>query len=147
MPELWHLFVPYYQNANSAQLRVGRGQPGVTWYSMYEPIVRYINGYDQNIVADLKAYVEGPGLLGRPLAPDELVEIEEILQKYQYTVSFGSIPIEQGVEYVRFLVELAIKHYHFSSGFAHEPWTEKIVGGRVGLGVVTYKGEGFRILD
>jgi hypothetical protein len=57
------------------------------------------------------------------------------------------MPIEQGIEYVRFLVDLAIKHFHFSSGFAHEPFTEKVVGGRSRLGVVTYRGEKFRILD
>jgi hypothetical protein len=57
------------------------------------------------------------------------------------------MPIDQGTEYVRFLVDLTIKHFHFSSGFAHQPFTEKVVGGRSRLGVVTYKGEKFRILD
>jgi len=147
VPELWHILIPYHQNPGSAQMRVARGENTVTWYSMYEPIVRYINGYDQLIIDELKTYIEGPGLLGRPLAPNEQAAIGDILQKYQYVMSFSSMPIEQGVEYVRFLVDLAIKHYHFSSGFAHEPWTEKIVGGRVRLGVVTYKGESFRILD
>jgi hypothetical protein len=147
VPELWHMLIPYHSAANTAQKRVDRGETGVTWYSMYEPVVRYINGYDQNLINELKAYIEGPGLLGRPLAAPESAAIEEMLGRYQYTVSFASMPIEQGIEYVRFLVDLAIKHFHFSSGFAHQPWTEKIVGGRVRLGVVTYKGESFRILE
>jgi hypothetical protein len=145
LPELWHFLVPYHADANSAQQRLNRGETGVTWYSMYEPIVRYINGYDPAILSELKTHAEG--LLGRPFTAGEVEEIGTIVGKYQYMVSFASMPIEQGIEYVRFLVDLAIKHFHFSSGFAHQPFTEKIVGGRTRIGVVTYKGDSFRILD
>jgi hypothetical protein len=147
VPELWQLLIPYHTAPNSALKRLDRGANGVTWYSMYEPIVRYINGYDQNLIFELRQYIEGPGMLGRTLTAPEQDAVAQILSKYQYTVPFASMPIEQGIEYVRFLVDFAIKHYHFSSGFAHQPWTEKVVGGRVRLGVVTYKGESFRILD
>jgi hypothetical protein len=94
---------------------------------------------------ELRPYITG--LLGRDFTQDEDDQINAILTKYQYTVSFGSMPIEQGIEYVRFLVDLAIGHFHFSSGFAHAPFTEKVVGGHARLGVVTYKGGKFKILD
>jgi len=86
-------------------------------------------------------------LLARDFTADENTEIDGIINKYQYTVSFASMPIDQGIEYVRFLVDLAIRHFHFSSGLAHAPFTEKIVGGRARLGVVTYKGGSFKILE
>jgi len=145
LSEVWHIIIPYHATPNSAQHRLTRAQIGVAWYSMYEPIVRYINGNDPGMMTEMRAYVEG--LIGRPFTQPETDEINAILQKYQYTVSFASMPIEQGIEYVRFLVDLAIKHYHFSSGFGHQPFTEKVVGGRSRLGVVTYRGEKFRILD
>jgi hypothetical protein len=145
LPELWHILIPYNAGPNSALQRLDRGQLGTSWYSLYEPIVRYINGYDQQMFTELKSYMAG--LLGRVFTPDEETQINGIVNKYQYTVSFGSMPIAQGVEYVRFLVNLAIKHFHFSSGFAHAPFTEKVVGGRARLGVVTYKGGTFKILD
>jgi hypothetical protein len=145
LPELWHIIVPYHAQPNSAQHKLARGQVGVTWYSMYEPIVRYINGFDSALMAELQSHVEG--LLGRQLTQPENEVIGQIVNKYQYLVSFSSMPVEQGVEYVRFLVDLAIKHFHFSSGMAHEPLTEKVVGGRSRLGVVTYKADKFRILD
>jgi hypothetical protein len=145
LPELWHVLIPYNADPNSAVQRLDRGQLGTGWYSMYEPIVRYINGFDEQIFAELKSYVVG--LLGRAFTPDEETQLTEIVDKYQYRVSFGSMPIAQGIEYVRFLVNLAIKHFHFSSGFGHAPFTEKVVGGRARLGVVTYKGGTFKILD
>jgi hypothetical protein len=145
LPELWHVLIPYNADPNSAQQRFDRGHLGTSWYSMFEPIVRYINGFDQQILNELRTYVVG--LLGREFTEDEGNQIAAITTKYQYTVSFGSMPIEQGIEYVRFLVNLAIKHFHFSSGFTHAPFTEKVVGGRARLGVVTYKGGKFRILD
>ena len=145
LPELWHVLIPYHAAANSAEQRFARGRLGASWYSMFEPIVRYINGFDEQTLNELKPYFTG--LLGRNFTPDEEQHIAQIVGKYQYSVSFGSMPVEQGVEYVRFLVDLAIKHFHFSSGFAHAPFTEKVVGGRARLGVVTYKGGKFRILD
>jgi hypothetical protein len=145
LPELWHVLIPYHAQPNSAQHRLPRGHIGVMWYSMYEPIVRYINGYDQEMVTELTTYVQG--LLGREFTPAETDALAAIRGKYQYTVSFSSMPIEQGIEYVRFLVDLAIKHFHFSSGMSHQPFTEKVVGGRSRLGLVTYKADRFRILD
>jgi hypothetical protein len=145
LPELWHMLIPYHANPNSAQQRVSPGNIGVSWYSMYEPIVRYINGYDANLLEELKTYARG--LLARDFTAEEDNQLENIATKYQYKVSFASMPIDQGVEYVKFLVDLAIKHFHFSSGMEHAPFTEKVVGGRARLGVVTYKGGSFKILD
>ncbi len=145
LPELWHIIIPYHANPNSAQQRFTRGNIGVTWYSMYEPIVRYINGYDTDLLNELKVYVRG--LLARDFTVAENSQMDAITAKFQYTVSFASMPIAQGIEYVKFLVDLAIKHFHFSSGLAHAPFTEKVVGGRAQLGVVTYKGGSFKILD
>ena len=31
VPELWHMLIPYHQNPNSAQVRLNRGEIGVTW--------------------------------------------------------------------------------------------------------------------
>ena len=145
LPELWQIVIPYHANPNSALQRLNRGNIGVSWYSMYEPIVRYINGYDLALLNELKTYVGG--LLGRDFTDDEKAQIDGVVGKYQYTVTFASMPIEQGIEYVRFLVDLAIKHFHFSSGMVHAPFTAKVVGGRAQLGVVTYKGGSFKILD
>jgi hypothetical protein len=103
LPELWNVVVPYHAQANSAQHRLTRGQIGVTWYSMYEPIMRYIHGYDAAMVMELTTHVEG--LFGRPFTQAENDALAAIRSKYQYTVPFASMPIDQGTEYVRFLVD------------------------------------------
>jgi hypothetical protein len=53
LPELWHMLIPYNRDPNSAQQRFERGRLGTSWYSMFEPIVRYINGLDQQILNEL----------------------------------------------------------------------------------------------
>jgi len=53
---------------------------------------------------------------------------------------FDAMPINRGIEYVRFLVQLVISHHQFAVG-------APIVGGSPRMGVVTYKGGGFRIFE
>ena len=49
------------------------------------------------------------------------------------------MPIVEGIAYVKFLVEMVINHHRFSIG-------APVVGGKIQIGLVTYKGEKFRIL-
>ena len=48
--------------------------------------------------------------------------------------------IVEGMEHVRFLVELVINHYRFALG-------APVVGGKVKIGKVTYKGKYFEISE
>ncbi len=65
--------------------------------------------------------------------------IEKILLKHEYQFPIAGMPIMEGIAYVRFLVEMVINHYRFSIG-------APVVGGKAQIGLVTYKGEKFRIL-
>ena len=50
------------------------------------------------------------------------------------------MPIEEGIAHVKFLVDLAINHHRYAVG-------APIVGGQARVGLVTYKGEQFKILE
>src|SRR4051812_47497102 len=63
----------------------------------------------------------------------------EVADKSEYQIVFNSMPIERGIEYVKFLVQLVISHHRFSTG-------APIVGGTPRVGLVTYKSEDFKIL-
>ncbi len=63
-----------------------------------------------------------------------------MINKYQYPIPFEAMPIQQGVAHVKFLVEMVINHYRFAIG-------APVVGGKARIGLVTYKGENFQIIE
>jgi hypothetical protein len=138
LSEAWEIQIPLHSQVGSARQICGPGTFLVSWFATFHPIERYVLGFDRGLLGELSSWVEG--LLGRALTQDEINTFEPIREKYVYRIMLDSMPIYAGVEYVRFLVQLVIQHYHFVS--AHP-----VVGGRVKLGMVTYKEKSFRLLE
>lgn len=138
LSEAWHIQIPINQQPGSASQICGPGSFQVNWFATFIPIERYILGYDRNLLGEISAFVEG--LLGRPLSAEEIARFAPIRDKYIYRIMLDSMPIQAGIEYVRFLVQLAIQHHHFAS-------PHPVVGGKAKLGLVTYKEEKFRLLE
>lgn len=80
---------------------------------MSEPITRYINGINYQALNDIQSYVAG--LLGRPLAETESDAVMGIMKKHAYYTMLDAMPIQVGIDYVSFLVNLVINHYRFTS--------------------------------
>jgi len=78
-------------------------------------------------------------LRGTPLTVQENDAINNILQRHEYQIPIGIMPMREAIAYVKFLVEMVINHHRFSAG-------PPVVGGKVQLGLVSYKGKNFRIL-
>ncbi len=138
LSEAWEIQIPLHTHPASARQVCGPGTFLVAWFATFDPIERYLLGFDRGLLAELSTYVEG--LLGRPLTQDEINGFAPIREKYGYRIMLDSMPIQAGIEYVRFLVQLVIQHYRFTS-------PHPVVGGRAKLGVVTYKEENFRVLE
>ena len=77
---------------------------------------------------------------GSPPTSAEDTEITNILDRYEYPIPFNAMPMEEGVAYVKFVVEMVINHHRFATG-------APVVGGKAQIGLVTYKGEKFQILE
>jgi hypothetical protein len=114
------------------------GEIGSAWFASYGPIARYIKGWDPGLLGEILEQVAA--LRGSPLTPAESELFSNIAAKYEYQIVFDAMPIKRGVDYVRFLVQLVISHHKFAAGAS-------IVGGSPRIGVVTYKGGKFRILE
>ena len=138
LSEAWEIQIPLHAEPNSARQVCGPGSFLVAWFATFAPIERYLYGIDRGLLVETSAFIEQ--VLGRALTQEEVDRYEPIRNKYAYSIMLDSMPIQTGIEYVRFLVQLVIQHYHFTS-------THPVVGGRAKLGVVTYKEENFRLLE
>jgi len=138
LSEIWTVYLPRHATVGSAENTRKRGEFGTNWYASFNPIGRYIKGFDPQLLDEIGAYFEK--LLGRELADVEKQEIVELVNKHEYPIPFAGMPMEEGVAHTRFLVELVINHHRYVAG-------APIVGGKARIGKVTYKGEKFQILD
>jgi hypothetical protein len=137
LSEVWQFALPLHTAPGSAVQLRAQGSFGSNWFASYVPIQRYIKGFDQGLIDEVKGYLIG--LLGRVLTPAEDLQIAQLVQKYEYQIPYPAMPMLEGVEHVRFLVELVVKHHRFAVG-------APIVGGAANIGMVTYRGGKFKIL-
>ena len=136
--EVWQILIPNNADPNSGVIMTAPGIFGLTWYATSTPIQRYMNGIDSDLLFELGEYIAR--VMGRQLSPAEQDDVNAIVKRHQYRYVYNSMPIQAGIQCVRFLVDLAINHFRFVEG-------DSIVGGTPKLGVVTYRGETFRLLD
>jgi hypothetical protein len=138
LSEVWEIILPQHSTQGSAVCRRGQGNFGSDWFATFDPIRRYIKGFDPRLLDEVAGYFVN--LLGRPLTSTENSQVGLVLQKYEYSVPFAAMPMDEGISYTKFLVELAINHHRFAVG-------APVVGGRMTIGKVSYRGERFQILE
>ena len=138
LSEVWNIIIPFHDQPGSAEQVRPQGEFASNWFAMNEPIYRYTIGYDPALMDELMGYIQQ--LRGTRFIDSERQQIQQILAKYEYPIPFAAMPMEEGVAYTRFLVELVINHHRFAVG-------APVVGGGVRIGKVTYRGEQFQILE
>ncbi len=136
--EVWEILIPINNTPNSARQWCKPKEFRCAWFAVNAPIYRYTKGYDRNLLIELKEHFAN--LRGTPLNPSEEQAIDAIVAKHEYSFPCSVMPLLEGIAYVRFQVELVINHHRFAVG-------APIVGGDARIGVVTYKGEKFKILE
>lgn len=138
LSEVWEILIPHHDKPGSASQKRQKGEFGTNWFATFGPIRRYILGFESDLINELVGYFEK--IQGKPYKQEEIDEINNIVRKYEYQIPYGAMPIQEGIDHVRFLVELVINHHRYVIG-------APIVGGDARLGMVTYRGEKFRILE
>ena len=136
-PEVWNIVDPIHATPNSAILSIASGVLGSSWFASYVPIFRYIKGRDPVLVEAIFKKCEE--FHGSAFTDEQRKTVNEIADKSEYQIVFNAMPIERGIEYVKFLVQLVISHHRFATG-------APIAGGRPRVGLVTYKSDQFRII-
>jgi hypothetical protein len=147
LSEVWNIVIPQHDQPNSAEQQRGQGEFGSNWFAMFEPIRRYIKGFDPSLVDELLGYIIK--LRGTRFIASEEQQIQEILAKHEYQIPFTAMPMRMGVEFTRWLVDLVVNHHRYTIGALADPMATgaPIVGGEVRIGTVTYRREPFQLLE
>ena len=133
LSEVWQLSIP-----GEVVKRRDKGSFGGNWFAKFTPIQRYFKGCDAALIDNILTYFEK--LRGKPLSADQMAEFRKLIGRHEYQVPYSAMPMEEGVRHVRFLVDLVINHFRFTFG-------APVVGGKVRVGKVTYRGEKFGIIE
>ena len=121
--ECWSVIVPEMTAPNSASCIYAPGSFGLAWFAQGDPIGRYFNGVVQDFIYDVVNYVET--LIARPLTPQEIADLVAKREPYRYRPMTDSMPLQVGVDYVKFLVDFVIGHHRFSEGASHRRGKDK----------------------
>ncbi len=138
LSEVWQIVLPEHDQKGSAILQRGQGNFGTNWFAMYEPIHRYILGFSPPLIDQIVGYMINEKKIEWTEKDKE--EIGKIIAGFEYPIPFAALPMKGGIEHTRFLVELVINHHKYVIG-------APVVGGKAKIGMVTYKGDQFKILD
>ena len=132
--EIWQVYVPAH--LEPIQLRKP-GDHSFNWIGSIDQINRYLKGYSDNMLAELRQYIEKTH--PNSFSPEEQNEINAIVAKSEYVLPTSVMPLAVGIEFVRFLIGLSINHHRFAMGPA-------FVAGGPKIGVASYTGKPFEIL-
>jgi hypothetical protein len=132
LSEVWEVHVPRLDKNPVNQCIRPQGGFGTNWFGQHDAITRFIKGFDplliDEIVDDLvKRYGIGP--VGNELN----LRIGQIASRHEYRIAFDAMPLMQGIEYVRFVLDMAISQHRFVIG-------APACGGNPRIAVITRKG-------
>lgn len=138
LSQIWNIEIPQHDTPGSAQEVRSQGSFGTNWFATFEPIRRYIKGFDPRLLDEVLQYLDT--LRGSKFTESEFQEIQNIASKFEYSIPFEAMPLEEGLNHTKFLIEMVINHHRYVIG-------APVVGGKVRIGKVTYKGDKFQILE
>jgi hypothetical protein len=114
LPEVVSFAVPLTEKRADIQIKRQVGNFGTNWFGVYEGIARFFKGYDVKLINELIAYfVEKKGV---DYSGGDKKTINQIMAKHEYQVPYGGMPLKEGIEHVKFLLDLVINQHKFVVG-------------------------------
>ena len=127
-PEEWRQVFPMEKGMVRLRPDLAPGRPnfGANWYGMTDTIVRMYLGYDKR--------------LGNVLVKEGWTEdkVKDLIRGFEYQVVFPGMPLQDAIDFARFLVETATKMQRYAVGAEQ-------VGGPIQLASITHE-DGFRYI-
>lgn len=130
--EVWLVKVPFPGDAEPVVPVRRPGDFGANWFGVSGPVTRFILGFDPSLPARLRKILQ-------ERVTDKYAEvwpeIERELRSLEFAIPYPAMPLEDGIEHVRYLTGLAISFARFAVG-------APICGGEIRLATITAR-QGF----
>ncbi|NQU63129.1 MAG: hypothetical protein HQ517_02435 [SAR324 cluster bacterium] len=127
LSEVWDVF-PNQSKKEVAIKQVRRpGNFGAQWGGQNDGIVRFHKGFDTNRL-DLLVNVIG-GHFNQQLPPDVIQKINDIYRAAEFRIVFDAMPLQEGIDYVKFCLDIMINQSRFVIG-------AETCGGNVRIAVI-----------
>jgi len=135
LSEVWELkFPPGEEKAIPRQVRP-RGGFGANFFATYRSITRMIKGYDPDAIKNLmEFFVKECKVEMTPELSAKITKgINQILSAHEYRTIFDAMTLQDGISYVKFLLDTAINQSRFTIG-------PETCGGDVRIAVIDQDG-------
>ena len=142
LSEVWQILIPWHSTQRSPSRFYAPGEFGGASFAANDPILRYMNGIDLSLSTEILAHIEK--LLGRSVTQAEKDDYWKLIQQYRYPLMVDAMPIQAGVDWVRFQLNLVIGHYR--SGRSATPYELSGRGHGRGMGAIAAQPMACRLL-
>jgi len=135
LSEVWELKFPSGEEKAIPRHVRPRGSFGANWFATYKSITRLIKGYDEGVVNNLLNFFikEFKVEMTTELSAKIQKEIAQILSAGEYRTIFDGMTLQDGISYVKFLLDTAINQSRFTIG-------PETCGGDVRIAVIDQDG-------
>lgn len=114
LPELWEINAQQDDEPKALGCIAAPGAFTAVWRGLGEGISRYVKGASLADISKLYDMVlDHHGLKSDAALEDKIIEK---IDEWQYTFSFNGMPLQEGVDYVRFLLDIEINTSKFVDG-------------------------------
>lgn len=134
LSEVWQVSIPKKEEKEAIIKLRDKGVFGTNWFGIYGSISRLIKGYDNQLLDQVIGYLVNKFKID--IDTGSKAEIKKILDQYEHKIPYNAMPLQEGVDHVKFLLDVVINETKFVIG-------AQICGGKVRVAVID-RDNGFR---
>jgi len=131
LSEVYDIKIPFHKEKKQIDVLRKPGQFGTNWFGSVDPIRRLIKGFDINLVNNLVGYfVKRHKIKFNKQLNDD---IGKLLNAFEYKIPYDAMPLQEGIDHVKSLLDIVINHYKFVIG-------APVCGGSIRIAAITRDG-------
>ncbi|HLL61242.1 MAG TPA: hypothetical protein VK338_05975 [Candidatus Nitrosocosmicus sp.] len=124
LSEVWQILVPLEDSLTCIR---ERGSFGTNWFGQIESLTRMIKGFAGEVPNGIIDYFVRTYKID--VKETDINELKKILAEFEYKIPYQAMPIQEGINHVKYLLDLVIGQTQFVIG-------APICGGPIRIGVV-----------
>jgi len=131
LSEVWQIQIPHDDKVREVR---GKGNFGSNWFGMYQGIARLIKGFEPALLEQVVEYFVRKHNV--PFNETINEDIKKIVSIHEYRIPYQAMPLQEGVDHVKFLLDVVINQHKFVVGAS-------VCGGNIRMAVISRQ-QGFQ---